>query len=71
MTELKQQYNKLIKLQLKAAEYLDNDSIPYEEREKRIPEYQELLGKLSALFSEIKRQGITYTQDDLFSGFKI
>lgn len=52
------EYNQLLDRQRKGAQYLDNNSIPLEEREKWKGEYAKILKRLSELYTILKKQGV-------------
>lgn len=52
------EYNELLDRQRKGAQYLDNNSIPLEEREKWKPEYAKILKRLSELYTQLGRKSI-------------
>lgn len=51
------EYNQLLDRQRKGAQYLDNNSIPLEEREKWKGEYAKILKRLSELYTILKKTG--------------
>jgi hypothetical protein len=65
------QYNKLITIHNKAAEYLDNNNIPLSQREKKIPEYKKIVDKLNELITEFDKHGIKYSSNEILNGFKV
>ncbi len=52
------EYNQLLDRQRKGAQYLDNNSIPLEDREKWKPEYAKILNRLSKLYTQLGRNEI-------------
>ena len=71
MTEqLKQDYNQHLARYKKAFAYLADNSIPLEEREKWLKDYEELLDRLNDAVNQMKAQGIPYTTKELQEGFE-
>lgn len=68
---LKKEYNKLIALEHKAGEWLDDPNIPIEEKDGKIPEFLKLIAKLSSILKELKRQSVEFTEAEMLDGFKI
>lgn len=68
---LKKQYNKLIALEHKAGEWLDNVNIPLSEREGKLPDFLRLIAKLSSILRELKKQGVEFTENEILDGFMI
>lgn len=52
------EYNALLDRQRRGAQYLDNNSIPLEDREKWKPEYAKILKRLSELYTQLGRKSI-------------
>ncbi len=52
------EYQELLDRQRKGATYLDNNSIPLEDREKWKPEYAKILNRLSELYTQLGRKSI-------------
>ena len=52
------EYNQLLDRQRRGAQYLDNNSIPLEDREKWKPEYAKILNRLSELYAQLGRKSI-------------
>jgi len=71
LNSLLKEYNKMLEIHYKAAAYLEDKSIPVQEREKHMGQYQLILKKLNELLAEIKKQGIPWTENEALNGFKI
>ncbi|WP_372998366.1 hypothetical protein [Lutispora sp.] len=67
---LKLEYNEVLRLHDEAARFLDNHSIPLEVREGKVPEYIKITTKLNALLSQMKEQGISYSDEEILEGFE-
>lgn len=65
MDELKLEYNKSLKRYYKAMEYFDRKDISQEEKEKYLPNFQEILNKLNYLLSKLE----VYTNQEVMEGF--
>lgn len=65
--EAKYWYNQHLERAIKAQKYLDNKSIPIEQREKWVPEYQSICEALSELLDVIGE----YTQEEALEGFRL
>ncbi len=70
MHPLKEEYNKYITVENKIGSWLDDPNIPLEEKEPRIPQYQELTKKLSELLNRMTDEGLCYTDSEALYGFK-
>ena len=53
---LREQYNNMLERYNKATEYIENDSIPWEERNQWIPEFHKVVNKLDDLIELIQAQ---------------
>ena len=71
LNELKTHYNKLIKRYKTGADYLDNNGIPLEEREKWMDEFRNIIDGLNGLLKEFKKLGIETTEDEIMNGFEL
>jgi hypothetical protein len=69
VTEIKGEYNKLLKRFWKAYAYLENTAIPDEEKQEWIPDYMQIIYRLSAILVEFRRQGIQTTHEQRLHGF--
>ena len=65
--DAKQEYNKLLDRFYKAEKYFESEDIPYEEKEKQLENYQEILKGLNVCLSKIK----IFTANEVLGGFKI
>ena len=63
--KLKQKYNKLLERDQKAIVFFGDDSIPRQDRDKYLGDYQDLLLELSITLQEIG----FYTGDEMQYGF--
>jgi len=63
--ELRAKYNQLLVREKNAEKYLNDNSIPLEEREKWMPKYKDICERLNELLKQIK----FYTADNILSGF--
>jgi len=71
INEIKRAYNRLLKREQEAGRYLDDISIPIQEREKRIPVYKiEILDPLEAYLKILKDWAVDVTDDEILNGFK-
>lgn len=71
-TGVKQAYNRLLKREREAGNYLDDVNISVREREKRIPVYQiEILNSLNNYLMLLKDWGNEATDDEIINGFRI
>ena len=68
---LKKEYNKLIKRYKTGGDYLDNNGIPIEEREKWIGEFRKIIDVLNGFINEFKKLGVETTEDEIMNGFKL
>lgn len=68
---LKKEYNKLIKRYKTGADYLDNNGIPLEEREKWMDEFRNIIDGLNGFLKEFKKLGIETTEDEIMNGFEL
>lgn len=68
---LKKEYNKLIKRYKAGGEYLDNNDIPIEEREKWIGEFRKIIDVLNGFINEFKKLGVELTDNDVMNGFEL
>ena len=66
MTADQQEYNKLLDRFYKAEKYFESEDIPYEEKEKQLKNYQEILKGLNVCLSKIK----IFTANEVLGGFK-
>ena len=71
LNELKTHYNKLIKRYKTGADYLDNNGIPLEEREKWMDEFRNIIDGLNGFLKEFKKLGIETTEDEIMNGFEL
>ena len=72
VTGVKQAYNRLLKREREAGNYLDDVNISVREREKRIPVYQiEILNSLNNYLMLLKDCGNEATDDEIINGFRI
>ena len=70
MHTLQEQYNRLIAVENKIGDWLDDPNIPIEAKEPRIPQYQELTEKLSELLNKMTDKGLYYSDSEALYGFK-
>lgn len=71
LNELKTHYNKLIKRYKTGGDYLDNNGIPLEEREKWMDEFRNIIDGLNGFLKEFKKLGIETTEDEIMNGFEL
>lgn len=70
MQTLKEEYNKLLEREKKAAQYLDDNTKPIAEREKWIPQYKNIIDRLGAIIDELRQLGYKMTDNEIIEGFK-
>ena len=66
INQSKTEYNKLLDRFYKAEKYFESEDIPYEEKEKQLENYQEILKGLNVCLSKIK----IFTANEVLGGFK-
>ncbi len=66
MDELKRQYDSLLARENKAETYLDDNTIPYSERKKWIPQFRAILDEMSKILSRLPPS----TSQERLNGFK-
>jgi hypothetical protein len=66
---LKKKYNETLTRFRKAGEYMDDKSIPLNEREKHLPAFRKLLKECGDLTNKLKAAGVTYTREQILNGF--
>jgi len=71
LEELKVRYNRLLKRHNEGFLYLEDETLPIEEREQKIPAFREIISKMSDTLKKLKANGITATEDEILNGFKI
>lgn len=71
LPELKTEYNRQLKRAKKAAEYMDNQTIPIEVREKWAGKYRDIIRALNELIEMITVEGYDMTDDEKENGFKL
>lgn len=72
INEVKRSYNRLLKRQEEAGRYLDDTSIPAQEREKHVLAFKvEIIGPLEAYLQVLKDWGITVSTNEIMGGFAI
>lgn len=64
---LRQEYNEQLARWKKAFTYLSSDT-PQEEKEKWLPEFEKICGRLNAIEIELRMQGIISTNERLMEG---
>lgn len=69
--DLKQEYNKLLGRAKKAEAYLDDKSIPDEQRNKWGPEYVKILDGLGELIRLNKTTGYEMTGEEILNGIEV
>lgn len=67
----KQRYNEFLMRHFKACLVLDDNSVPIPQREKWIPNYQEVLTELNYILCLFDADGIKYTNDEVLGGFNV
>ncbi|HEY5585688.1 MAG TPA: hypothetical protein VIK78_14530 [Ruminiclostridium sp.] len=67
----KQQYNEYLKRHYKASVVLDDNKIPFGQREKWIPNYQRVLNELNFILNLFDTDRVKYTSDEVFGGFDV
>jgi len=65
MTADQLEYNKLLSRFYKALDYFENEDIPWEEKEKQLKNYQEILKGLNVLMAKIEN----ITDEEVLKGF--
>ena len=65
MTADQIKYNKLLSRFYKALDYFENEDIPWEEKEKQLENYQEILKGLNVLMAKIEN----ITDKEVLKGF--
>lgn len=63
--EARREYDKLLERYRKANDYFENVKVSQEEKEKFLPNFQEILKELNYLLSKIE----VYTQQEVLEGF--
>lgn len=71
MKELKKQYNAFLIRHNRAASFLDDDTIPAEEREQHIPAFRKIIADMEAILKDIKAKGHESTETEIMQGFKV
>jgi hypothetical protein len=70
LSKLKKSYNNLIAREKKAQQFFNNPDIEQKKKDNWMPEYIELIKKLSLLMGEYKElTGEEMTEDEIFNGF--
>jgi hypothetical protein len=62
-------YNKLLERCRKGEKYLNDSSIPLQERETRIPDFKNIVDKLNGILFDMENQGIMVTERQILEGF--
>ena len=70
MVELKRFYNVLIKRHKKACDYLDNNDIPLEQRDKHVSRYQTLMKTINKCVEMLEINEIKMSNNEIRNGFK-
>jgi len=65
----KEKYDRTLKKLYEVQAFIDDASLPYEEREKRTDEYRALAKELSGLILKIRGEGYEITKDEILKGF--
>lgn len=70
-TDLMNEYNRILKIEQKGEKYLDDRSVPDEEKEKHIPRFIEVLAVLGDILYKLYNLGVCYTDKQILNGFEI
>lgn len=70
ISELKQEYNKLLKRIDAGSKYLDDNNISVLEKEAKIPAFRRIVDNLNSILLELKKNKVYYTNEEIINGFK-
>lgn len=69
VVDMKKKYNQSLAKYRKAYTYLDNNSIPLDEREKHLQKFRDLMYELNDIILQIRAAGYNMTSEEIRGGF--
>jgi hypothetical protein len=66
---LQNEYNKLLRQEKRLAEYIDNEDIPIESRERESKRYGAILDRLNIILAELEKLGVSVSDSQIENGF--